>query len=252
MLLGAGLPAAQNSGSIAGAVVDPLGARVSGAIVNCCSARSLPSRSRRMPSGDFAFDALSAGRYRIEVDLARDSRLATTDPLYVAGHRPRQRSMSACAIGPLRAGRRRLTAAATTIPVSQIGAQVTVLDAATLDALGKPDVLEAAAARCPARRWSQAGGRGAVTSLFVRGGSVQLQQGADRRRRGQRHRRRLRLLVAVAVTGVDSRRSAARVEQRDLRSGRADGRRQHRRRNAGARATPEFTYAIDGGNLGHS
>ena len=47
---------------------------------------------------------------------------------------------------------------------------MTVIDSATLDALAKPDVLEALRL-VPGAQVVQAGQRGAVTSLFVRGGA---------------------------------------------------------------------------------
>jgi vitamin B12 transporter len=53
---------------------------------------------------------------------------------------------------------------------SQIGAPVTVLDARTLQAIGKPDVLEALRL-VPGNSLVQTGGRGGVTSTFVRGGN---------------------------------------------------------------------------------
>ena len=63
-----------------------------------------------------------------------------------------------------------VTAAATSVLPSQIGAPVTVIDSATLDTLGKPDVLEALRL-VPGAQVVQAGQRGGVTSLFVRGGA---------------------------------------------------------------------------------
>ena len=72
-----------------------------------------------------------------------------------------------------------VTATATAIPASQVGASVTVIDRDTLDALAKPDVLEALRL-VPGTNVVQIGARGGITSLFVRGGNVEFQQGADR------------------------------------------------------------------------
>jgi iron complex outermembrane receptor protein/vitamin B12 transporter len=63
-----------------------------------------------------------------------------------------------------------VTAAATDVLPSQIGAPVTVLDSSTIAALGKPDVLEALRL-VPGVSLVQSGARGGVTSIFVRGGN---------------------------------------------------------------------------------
>jgi outer membrane cobalamin receptor len=63
-----------------------------------------------------------------------------------------------------------VTAAATELPQSQVGAQVTVIDRAALDNLGKVDVLEAIRT-APGLQVVQTGARGGATSLFLRGGN---------------------------------------------------------------------------------
>jgi vitamin B12 transporter len=63
-----------------------------------------------------------------------------------------------------------VTASATELPQSQVGAQVTVIDRALLDNLGKVDVLEAIRTT-PGLAIVQTGARGGTTSLFVRGGN---------------------------------------------------------------------------------
>jgi iron complex outermembrane receptor protein/vitamin B12 transporter len=244
MLLGARPSSAQNSGSIAGTVVDPLGAPVSGAAVTLLLGEKPAKQVSSNASGDFAFDALSAGRYRIEV-TSQGFQTRTTDLLYVAGTGRVQIDVS-LAIGPLQQDVV-VTAEATAVPVSQIGAQVTVLDAAILDTLGKPDVLEGLRL-VPGSQVVQAGGRGAVTSFFVRGGASNFNKvlidgvaandvggGFD--------------FSSVAVTGVDSvevlRESNSVKYGLDALTGVVSI-----ATKRGRTATPEFTYAIDGGNLG--
>src|SRR6185436_91497 len=63
-----------------------------------------------------------------------------------------------------------VTSAATEMLPSRIGAPVTVLDSKTLDAIGKPDVLEALR-QVPGSSLVQTGGRGGITSMFIRGGN---------------------------------------------------------------------------------
>src|SRR6185436_10342449 len=63
-----------------------------------------------------------------------------------------------------------VTASATETSAAQVGAPVTVIDRQTLDDLGKASVLEALRL-VPGSQVVQTGGRGGVTSLFVRGGA---------------------------------------------------------------------------------
>ena len=117
-----------------------------------------------------------------------------------------------------------MTAAATELPQSQVGAQVTVIDRAALDDLGKVDVLEAIRT-APGLQVVQTGARGGATSLFVRGGNSNFNKilidgvpandiggGVD--------------LSQFATTGVETGRGTSRSQQRALRKRRADRGRQ--------------------------
>ena len=112
-----------------------------------------------------------------------------------------------------------MTAAATDLLPSQIGAPVTVLDSTTLDLLGKTDVLEALRL-VPGASLVQAGARGGVTSMFIRGGNSNFNKvlidgipandiggGID--------------LSQFSMVGVDRSRGASRRQQRRLRHRRA-------------------------------
>src|SRR6202008_4656933 len=72
-------------------------------------------------------------------------------------------------IGPLESAVT-VTAAANELLPSQTGATVTVIDAKTLEIIGKPDLLEALRL-VPGSSVVQTGGRGGVTSDFIRGGN---------------------------------------------------------------------------------
>ncbi len=112
------------------------------------------------------FDALDEGRYQLEVS-APGFQTRTTDPIFVAGS-PVAADI-VLPLGPLEQSVS-VTAAATGVLPSQIGAPVTVLDAAVVETLGKPDVLEALRLM-PGVSLVQSGARGGVTSVFVRGGN---------------------------------------------------------------------------------
>ena len=167
VLLTAPRSEAQNGGSVAGTVIDPLGARVSGAAVKLLLGGKTVKDATSSAEGDFTFDGLNAGRYQIEVS-SPGFQTRTTDPMFVGGS-GRVTVEVALPIGPLEQDVS-VTAAATDVLPSQVGAPVTVLDSTTLGMLGKPDVLEALRL-VPGVSLVQTGGRGGITSAFVRGGN---------------------------------------------------------------------------------
>jgi vitamin B12 transporter len=153
--------------SLKGTVVDPLGARVSGATVKLVLDGKIVKQASSDAEGNFAVGALVAGRYQIEVSAAGFT-TRTTDPMFI-GRGAHVSVEVALPIGPLEESVS-VTSAATDVLPSQIGAPVTVLDSKTLDALGKTDVLEALRL-VPAASLVQIGGKGGVTSIFIRGGN---------------------------------------------------------------------------------
>src|SRR5437763_35407 len=157
---------AQSRGSISGAVVDPLSARVGGATVKLIRDGRAVKDTVSNSTGEFTFDALVEGRYQLEVS-APGFQARTTDPMFVGGGRVSIEV--ALPLGPLEQSVS-VTATATDVLPSQIGAPVTVIDAVTIDAIGKVDVLEALRL-VPGVSLVQSGARGGVTSVFVRGGN---------------------------------------------------------------------------------
>jgi len=157
---------AQPRGSIRASVLDPLGARISGATIKLLRAGAVIRDGSSDESGAVVFGALDEGRYQLEVS-APGFQTRTTDPIFVAGS---QVAVDiALPLGPLEQSVS-VTAAATGVLPSQIGAPVTVLDAAVVESLGKPDVFEALRLM-PGVSLVQTGARGGVTSVFVRGGN---------------------------------------------------------------------------------
>ena len=155
------------SGSITGTVVDPLGARVVAAVVRLLRDNDVAKETRSDPQGDFSFDGLSEGRYRLQAS-AEGFQVRTTSQMFLAAGASTSVEVS-LPLGPLETDVT-VTAAANDVLPSQIGAPVTVLDAKTLDVIGKTDVLEALRL-VPGSSLVQTGGRGGTTSVFIRGGN---------------------------------------------------------------------------------
>src|SRR5262249_46510092 len=131
---------AQERGSITGTVLDSLGAAVSGASVALLRGDAQVAQTTTGARGAYVFDSLASDRYQVEV-RAEGFQTHRTDPIFVAASGRALMNVQ-LQIGPL-SQEVTVTATSTEVPISQLGAQVTVLDGVTLDALGKPDVLEA-------------------------------------------------------------------------------------------------------------
>jgi vitamin B12 transporter len=158
---------AADDAAISGLVVDPLGGPVAGATIKLLRAGEVVKETTSGSQGDFAFDALAEGRYRLQAS-ADGFQIRLTDPAFLAAG-ARTRVQVSLPLGPLETDVT-VTAAATELLPSQIGAPVTVIDGHTLQAIGKPDVLEAFRL-VPGNSLVQTGGRGGTTSTFIRGGN---------------------------------------------------------------------------------
>jgi len=158
---------AAGDASITGTVVDPLGGGVPNATVRLLLDGRTIKESHTGSQGEFAFEALAAGRYRLQA-TADGFQVRLTDPAFL-GTGGRLSVQVSLPLGPLESDVT-VSAAATELLPSQIGAPVTVIDARTLEAIGKTDVLEALRL-VPGNAVVQTGGRGGVTSTFIRGGN---------------------------------------------------------------------------------
>jgi len=158
---------AADDASIKGTIVDPLGARVAGASIKLLRDSQVTNETRSDSQGDFTFDGVAEGRYQIQA-TADGFQVRTTSPMFVASGARTNVEVS-LPLGPLETDVT-VTAAADEVLPSQVGASVTVLDAKTLEAIGKPDVLEALRL-VPGSSLVQVGARGGITSMFIRGGN---------------------------------------------------------------------------------
>ncbi len=134
--------------------------------------------------GAYAFDGLAAGRYQVQA-AADGFGARATDPVFVGASGRVQvdvtLQLSAIEANVL------VTASASPVEASQSGASATVIDAATIAALGNTELLEPLRT-APGVAIVQTGGRGGKTSLFVRGGSANFNKVLVDGTR-QRHRR---------------------------------------------------------------
>ncbi|MEQ1692889.1 MAG: TonB-dependent receptor plug domain-containing protein, partial [Gemmatimonas sp.] len=160
--------AGADRGSITGTVVDPLGAAITGASVVLVHDGDEVSHAATDGRGVFLFADVSLGRYQIRV-VAPGFETRTTEAIFIAvgAHAAVDVMLP---IGPLQQ-EVVVTASASALPQSQLGAAVTVVDRETLQALAKADVLESVRL-VPGVQVVQTGQRGGTTSVFVRGGNA--------------------------------------------------------------------------------
>lgn len=161
------VPARAQQATLSGAVSDPLGGRVASASVALERDGHSAGQTMTDAAGEFTFQNVSEGRYQVRAEAA-GFETRTTDPVFVAGS-GRTSIDVVMSVGPLQQAVV-VTAAATELPASRTGAPVTVIDNAILEALNKPDVLEALRL-VPGAQIVQTGQRGGTTSMFVRGGN---------------------------------------------------------------------------------
>ena len=167
-LLFPGLASAQAQGTLAGTVLDSLGARVPGATVTLLGDQGLAWERTADEEGTYEFTDLTPGRYQVAV-AALGFAPATSESTYVSAGSPVNVDVTV-QIGPLLQAVL-VTASAADLPQAQTGAPVTVVDQATIEALNKPDLLEALRL-VPGSQIQQTGARGGTTSMFIRGGSA--------------------------------------------------------------------------------
>jgi len=167
VMIGAHRANAADEGAIRGAVLDQLGGVVANAQVSVVRDGQQVKTTTSNSRGEFALDGLAEGRYQVVASAAGFAE-RTTDAVFIAGS-ARVNLDVHLQISGLQSDVL-VTAAATDISQAQTGASATVIDAATIAALGNPDLLEPIRT-VPGVAVVQTGGRGGPTSLFVRGGA---------------------------------------------------------------------------------
>jgi vitamin B12 transporter len=233
-----------HTAAVAGRVLDPLGGAIAHAKVTLMRDGELVTDASSDASGHFALTAADAGRYRVHVE-AQGFASKDTDPVFVAVGEQVTLDIR-LTIGPL-VQQVIVTAAATALPESQVGASVTVLDQGVLQSLGKPDVLEDLRL-VPGVQVLQTGQRGGTTSLFVRGGNDDFNKvlidGIPANDIGGSFD-----FGSLAITGID-RIEVLRNPNSVLYGADALTSVINMTTRRGTSTVPELSYAIDGGTFG--
>lgn len=166
VFLAVGVPAADDA-ALRGTVIDPLGGAIGGARIEVVFDGRVVSESLADGDGRFVVAGLPDGRYVVAASAPGFERGETAPIRIRAGAR-------AVADLTLQVGGLRqevvVTASASAVLAAQVGAPIAVIDAAQLERLGYAEVLEALRG-VPGVGVVQAGQRGGVTGLFVRGGN---------------------------------------------------------------------------------
>jgi vitamin B12 transporter len=153
--------------SVHGAVTDPLGGGIGGAAVTLLRDGTPTGDTTTAGDGTYAFENVTPGRYQVSA-RASGFDTSTSSPLFASAGHETTIDLT-LTLGPL--GESVIvTASAAPVEESESGAPVSVIDEALLDALTKPDLLEALRL-VPGAQVHQTGARGGTTSLFIRGGN---------------------------------------------------------------------------------
>jgi len=158
---------AQGGATLAGTVLDALGAVLPGATLTLLIDDEAAGETISAPDGSFAFGGLPAGRYAVLARLVGFQE-STTEPVFVAAG-ARVVLDLALDVGPFEQ-QIVVTPSAADVAQARTGAPVTVVDEATLEALGSLDVADVLRL-VPGTHVVQVGQRGGGTSVFLRGGN---------------------------------------------------------------------------------
>ena len=235
---------AQSAAAVSGTVFDPVGQRISGAKLELLRDAERVAEGKSDAEGRFTLQTPGAGRYSVRAE-AVGFEAQITAPIFVGAGKHAEVDVT-LRIGPLNQ-QVLVSATGTPVPESQVGASVSVFDGNQLQAEHRLNVADALRP-LPGLQIVQTGQRGATTSLFVRGGNSYFNkvlidgipandiggvfQLADLSSTGVQQVEILRGPNSV-LYGSDALASVINVTT-----------------PRGVMSTPEFNYAVDGGNFG--
>jgi iron complex outermembrane receptor protein/vitamin B12 transporter len=231
------------TGRVEGKVVDPLGAVVPGADVVLLHDGKAISSTKTDSQGQFAFSPVDVGQYLIRVAAPG---FASQDSAAV--NLAAERTVSIEVILQVGVLRQQVVVSdtGTSLPESQVGASVSVLEQAQLDAFNKLDLVDALR-QVPGLAVLQTGERGSNTSIFARGGNSNFNK--------------------VLIDGIPANDIGGTFDFANLSASGAHQVEVFRGANSvlygadalgsviqittrrGSSTIPEFTYSIDGGNF---
>src|SRR6516165_9132068 len=169
MAIFAAIAGAGASCTVEGKVIDPLGAAVANAEVTLLQDRKAVSSTRANAEGNFTFFPVEPGQYLIRA----------TAPGFATQESSTMNLAAAQTVSievTLQVGTLRqqvvVSDTGTSLPESQVGASVTVLDQSELDAFNKLDLPEVLR-QVPGLAVVQTGERGGTTLVFARGGNTE-------------------------------------------------------------------------------
>ena len=239
----AAIAGAKASGTVEGKVIDPLGAAVANAEVTLLQDRKAVSSSRANAEGNFTFFPVEPGQYLIRA----------TAPGFATQESSTMNLAAAQTVSievTLQVGTLRqqvvVSDTGTSLPESQVGASVTVLDQSELDAFNKLDLPEVLR-QVPGLDVVQTGERGGTTLVFARGGNTEFNKvlidGIPANDIGGAFE--FANLAASGVNQVEVFRGANSV----LYGADALGSVIQITTRRGSSTIPQLTYSIDGGNF---
>lgn len=167
IFLGTPLCFAQSQ-SLRGKIADPVGRVIADAKISLTQNDKEVARGKSDAQGVFEITVPSAGRYDVRVEASGFAAQVVAS-VFVGAGKTTELPEITLSIGPI-TQQVVVSATGTAIPETQVGASISVIDQEQIRTLNKLDVLENLRLT-PGAQIVQTGERGAITSLYIRGGN---------------------------------------------------------------------------------
>ncbi|HEY1679442.1 MAG TPA: TonB-dependent receptor [Candidatus Sulfotelmatobacter sp.] len=167
IFLGTPLCFAQSQ-NLRGKIADPVGRVIADAKISLTQNDKEVARGKSDAQGVFEITVPSAGRYDVRVEASGFAAQVVAS-VFVGAGKTTELPEITLSIGPI-TQQVVVSATGTAIPETQVGASISVIDQEQIRTLNKLDVLENLRLT-PGAQIVQTGERGAITSLYIRGGN---------------------------------------------------------------------------------